>query len=623
MFWQEESLRSSPLVVKRKWRDEKDPVRQIAKILNVALPRDPKESRPDPFLKEKSLEFCHDPNHPKWNGFLSDLRKKAHSLSYWEALVLDCKSESELSLEKFLTVFPKLIETKNYTYAYHSAKTIVRLQKYVGNREGVAQAYVDILKVLRNEDVTPETIGKDDDLDLTYDRINMTLWASRYQALTGNYLDSKVKVQDALQEIRYLFDSVKNMNNKDEERFRELEAEAYHIKAFRISLEEQDFAGAALQNRLGRDIEPLSDNWQARFQWYEGWYQYLQGDNQSAVEHWSKLIDNDIGGWESKALFWTALVHKQNNRSSEFMEARDLLYEKHPLSFYTIYSMSELGWKEFSPVMRKPLEDKLSKWQLDISSIVAVDSLKKLHEKVELTAKIGNRELMAATTKDLYFAMRKKISRNNLEPFLYISRLLLIASEYRLAMSLTYELSIRHEDLWQDFPEQILVLFPFGFEEDVLEVAKNSSLDPFLLLGLIRQESAFQPDATSWVGAKGLLQLMPSTAKQYSEFQYSERKLINKLEEPQFNLSVAGRYLSLLKRRYRGNRFEMCAAYNAGEYVVDRWKAVRPGSDVLIWLENIPFSETQKYVKNVLRNQLMYRSLYGDKVRLSESRPES
>lgn len=138
-------------------------------------------------------------------------------------------------------------------------------------------------------------------------------------------------------------------------------------------------------------------------------------------------------------------------------------------------------------------------------------------------------------------------------------------------------------------------------------------LDPALLHALVRQESAFDPGAHSRAGARGLMQLMPATAKRVARDLaikgHSTRRLT---DDPYFNLTLGSAYLDSMLSRYRGSMVMALAAYNAGPHRVDRWLEEygdprRSLDDVIDWIESIPFSETRNYVQRILETLPIYR----------------
>jgi len=135
-------------------------------------------------------------------------------------------------------------------------------------------------------------------------------------------------------------------------------------------------------------------------------------------------------------------------------------------------------------------------------------------------------------------------------------------------------------------------------------------LDPALLFAFVRQESLFDPQARSWAGARGLMQLMPATASFISGDRSLARRGVAKLFEPQFNMRLGQKYLKhLMETDYIGdNLFLLAAAYNGGPGNLGKWlRASNHGDDWLLFMETIPAQETRLYVERVIANYWIYR----------------
>ncbi len=160
--------------------------------------------------------------------------------------------------------------------------------------------------------------------------------------------------------------------------------------------------------------------------------------------------------------------------------------------------------------------------------------------------------------------------------------------------------------------------FPQPMRADVLAKARDIDLDPAYVYGLIRQESRFIMDARSHVGASGLMQIMPATAKwtakkiglDYKPAMISDRDT---------NLRLGTAYLKLVLDSMDGSQAMAAAAYNAGPARPRRWRD-GPVLEPAIWAENIPFNETRDYVKKVLTNATVYASLMSGKPASLKSR---
>jgi soluble lytic murein transglycosylase len=150
--------------------------------------------------------------------------------------------------------------------------------------------------------------------------------------------------------------------------------------------------------------------------------------------------------------------------------------------------------------------------------------------------------------------------------------------------------------------------FPMPFRSAVLARTRQIGLEPAYVYGLIRQESRFIMDARSGVGASGLMQVMPATAK------WTAKKLgmtdfqAHQITDRDTNIAIGTGYLKLLLDSFGGSMPMAAAAYNAGPGRPRSWRN-GPVLEAAIWAENVPFNETRDYVKKVLSNTTNYAAL--------------
>jgi soluble lytic murein transglycosylase len=150
--------------------------------------------------------------------------------------------------------------------------------------------------------------------------------------------------------------------------------------------------------------------------------------------------------------------------------------------------------------------------------------------------------------------------------------------------------------------------FPMPFRDAVVQRAQQIALDPAYVYGLIRQESRFIMDARSHVGASGLMQVMPATAR------WTARKLgmngfnASQLNDRDTNIAIGTGYLKLVLDDFGGSMPLAAAAYNAGPGRPRNWRN-GPVMEAAAWAENVPFGETRDYVKKVLANTTMYAAI--------------
>jgi soluble lytic murein transglycosylase len=151
--------------------------------------------------------------------------------------------------------------------------------------------------------------------------------------------------------------------------------------------------------------------------------------------------------------------------------------------------------------------------------------------------------------------------------------------------------------------------YPRGYWDLVSPAAERNSLDPYLVLALIHQESLFDPNARSGSDARGLMQLLPTTAERWApEAGVASAPL--DLYDPALSVRIGTVYLRNLTAMFAGDRFKAVAAYNGGEHAAAGWAAKYPGDDDQ-WVENIGFHETRDYVKKVIGGLREYRLIYA------------
>lgn len=162
-------------------------------------------------------------------------------------------------------------------------------------------------------------------------------------------------------------------------------------------------------------------------------------------------------------------------------------------------------------------------------------------------------------------------------------------------------------------PALYRLLFPIPYAAVFHDQVEQRGLDPWLVAGLIKQESGFNPQARSAADARGLMQVLPSVGGQIARRLGISGWNAARLYEPEISLALGTHHLAEMLRQYP-DPVRVLAAYNAGGTRVRRWEN-RPGvrDDPELFLEMIPYLETRNYVRRVLRNAEFYRSLYAER----------
>jgi soluble lytic murein transglycosylase len=164
----------------------------------------------------------------------------------------------------------------------------------------------------------------------------------------------------------------------------------------------------------------------------------------------------------------------------------------------------------------------------------------------------------------------------------------------------------------EKLPTELLkVLFPVNYWPLIKRYSAERELDPYMMAALIAQESTFTEDIKSAANAYGLMQIVPATGRQYARaLKLPRRFSIGMLTTAETNLRMGTAYFADLVRQFGGAHYAL-ATYNAGPSRVAKWIAQRPGVDRDEFIDDIPFPETQNYVKKILGTAEDYRRLYG------------
>ncbi len=340
------------------------------------------------------------------------------------------------------------------------------------------------------------------------------------------------------------------------------------------------------------------------------WVQRLNGDLAAAKTNFLKIIDlfkksdeiiNDslislefVAG----AQYWLARLEEKLGNDVEVKHHLDDLIKNHPLYFYSMIARMKFSKFPDDLITKK----KSHKNHFRNSHLSPIDKifLRRAEELISIGFFSGARfelEKISTGLDDLEFAF-------------YLSKLQHQANAFQDSIQLTLE-THRKNDIKTYSSSIIELIFPDAYLNDVQRESRKYNIDPFFILSLIRQESAFNKDIVSSADAIGLMQLIPSTGKRMARSIKLKKYSKENLYEPRINIALGVKYIDALLTKFKGNSIFALAAYNAGPNKVKTWLRIRNNLKPLEFLESIPFNETRNYVKNVLRNYVLYKFLYG------------
>ncbi len=154
--------------------------------------------------------------------------------------------------------------------------------------------------------------------------------------------------------------------------------------------------------------------------------------------------------------------------------------------------------------------------------------------------------------------------------------------------------------------DDLSIRYPLPYKPLFERSSSEARISSTWAYGIARSESLFMRDVRSRAGAIGLMQLMPATGKEVAREIRLPYSGLATLTNPESNIRLGTSYLGQMAERYSGNQVLATAAYNAGPHRVDKWLPESGSLDARVWIENIPFNETRKYVKRVLSAQAIF-----------------
>ncbi len=202
---------------------------------------------------------------------------------------------------------------------------------------------------------------------------------------------------------------------------------------------------------------------------------------------------------------------------------------------------------------------------------------------------------------------------------LYLMNDYFLIGKYREAMQLATILHSRQIEAKNKL-RFIPYLYPNAYSELTTSFTNEFKLPPFLSTAIIRQESAFDPLARSGADAFGLMQIIPSRAMLLSKSRNKTYSNYSDLYKPNYNLELGHFYLLELNNQFNNVLPFAIGSYNAGSEPVIRWKKERYFGDIIEYIESVPYFETQKYIKLVLRNFIIYNLLYSKEEKINFSK---
>ena len=343
--------------------------------------------------------------------------------------------------------------------------------------------------------------------------------------------------------------------------------------------------------------------------WRAGWSFYQQRAFQQAIEHFEDIVSltQSLTSHSSvelflKATYWMGRAQDQLGKHEKALSHFEHLGKFHPFTYYGMLASLRLGLSEPVPSSVLP-----------VTSVGGDEAPSDIPdgEHYRKSIELATLRLEKEARQELEYLYRSHGSNETLYPLLVSLAQKIGAYDIGIRLAIRqHGKSLRNGGLplsskiWES-------AYPLGYR-DLIQAMVPKHVDPYLVLGLIREESLYRVHAISSVGAIGLMQLMPYTAKRVGEQLGVEKPYYEGegLFEPKHNIQLGAHYLGQLLQEFQNNIVFSVAAYNAGPSIVKEWVSrhgKRPPDE---FVEFIGYRETQRYVKRVVRSYRIYQMVF-------------
>jgi len=353
--------------------------------------------------------------------------------------------------------------------------------------------------------------------------------------------------------------------------------------------------------------------------WELGLIQYRSADYNSAKTTFSNFASSFKGTrLEEKGLFWQAKCYQKLGDDTTAAGLYQKIIELSSYSYYTFASAKtledlnkEAQIEEINTGLN-PENPGITYILPDIYSILEEDSHIEGGEINHINKAIELLKLEFFNSASLEIEAGSSEIKEDPIRTLEIATLFLKSEDYSSSINIIYDnLKQLKSKLTEPYTDYLhYLLYPYGYKEIVQKYSSQYNLDPLFTLAVMRQESMFQPDAGSYAGAQGLMQIMPATGEGIAGQIGISNYNVNMLLDPDTNIRMGTFYLRQQLDNFGQNEFYCVGAYNGGPGRMSGWVSDRGNMDTDEFIESITYEQSREYVKIVMGNYYFYQMLY-------------
>lgn len=371
-----------------------------------------------------------------------------------------------------------------------------------------------------------------------------------------------------------------------------------HFIIARMKEEKAQFEEADLELEKSLAYPESTAGLREKTLWTSAWINYKLKKFPKALTRLEQILQLNLEPSQKyKYLFWKARAQTQLSLPEAQTTYKDLS-DQDPLGFYGLLSFRD------RQIALPPLELE-SHDELDLSLSLISEIPSQTGVKLDWL-------VLAQESKVLEEGLNitlDSIPQQNISEISWIRFLTGFARANRYVRLFSYLPKIKsqtRDHLLKTHPE---LIFPRPYDEHVIPAAEKNSINPFFIYAIMRQESAYNPEARSPADAMGLLQLLPTLAQELAKENNIPYRIPSDLFKPEINIPLGAIEMKNLFAKYKRNTVLTACGYNASGRAVQGWLKSRFRSDIVEFIEEIPYEETRTYVKLVLRNHVFYQRL--------------
>ena len=613
-------------------------------------------------------EFPHSILRLEAGMFRADLLKQLgqneKAVSYLEEIESFIKKEPEG--QHFKSWIPEIIYKQGEIYESlnQSEKAFGLywdLYIYHSNHPATAKALFKIKRLVRTNSLTPPTLS----LDEQSTRIKNLLKGVRYQEAIDEIDDFKNKQKEVKLPVQFYFFKARAFNglrqrqsaNKSLETFirafpthpRVPEAKytmgrnAWNlgnsqlgINFFQSIVDNHKDSKWVLKARflLGKVYEDIKNHNMAiehyqnlvgyggqniyaqKAAWNIGWSFYKRNNFQKALKHFQESsVKFPKGRYIEKILFWMAKASEKTGNEDTAVKIYQDISDRYPFTYYGLQANEKLIRKglrsstnnffgndkpgktlDEKQLIPETLSEGLSEAELFHFHRANEMSIMGFNNNATLEINWIERSIDQSHSNVMWVSMMYNRVRDYAKAVKTLSRLFNKKSKQE-----EKELSL---EFWENY-------YPSAYSDSINNWSREYQVDPFLVKSIIRQESLYDAKALSPAGARGLMQVMPKTGQKLWKQLMKEPEYDSQvLYDPDINIQLGVKYINQLRKKYGEYDPYILICYNAGPHVLEKWlRRFKDIKDNDVFIESIPYPETRKYIKRVMRNYGIYKLL--------------